>query len=400
MRNLYTYARNQFQHWRIICDEQNTPCVSIVEYLRIYSSSQPFEDEKFYVDISSLSGMRKNNNPALAFQFEQMLEQIPECICFVCDSKLADDLIYDFRYSFDALQPLTIDIPSDEKADNMEIGNDNIKKTRIIDLAENELTDFFQHFSERLYGHDKFKDELPAVINSFRIFNKIGEHKILSFFLMGDSGVGKTEVARCIHKCLGSKRKIAKVNFGNYSSHDSLNSLIGSPRGYIGSDSGELFQKVQDSDIGLILIDEFEKAASPVYNYFLDVLENGKMTNSLGDEIDIEGYIIIFTSNVDKEGFPSVFSPELRSRFDYVGAFDLLTDADKQKYVQFRISSIIKKYETSLECTLSSTVYSKIAKQIDVRKYNNMRDLNKKIKDVFVEQVMSYFKNDLQQQGS
>ena len=87
------------------------------------------------------------------------------------------------------------------------------------------------------------RKNLKEIVESFRVFNKLGEHKILSLFLMGDSGVGKTEVARSIHKALGSKSKLAKVNFGNYSSHDALNSLIGSPLGYIGSDGGELVKR-------------------------------------------------------------------------------------------------------------------------------------------------------------
>ena len=76
---------------------------------------------------------------------------------------------------------------------------------------------------------------------------------------------------------------MAKVNFGIYSSHDALNRLYGSPLGYIGSDGGELLKRIQESDVGLILIDEFEKADSAVFNYFLDVLENGKVVNSQED---------------------------------------------------------------------------------------------------------------------
>ena len=84
---------------------------------------------------------------------------------------------------------------------------------------------------------------------------------------------------------------------------DALNSLIGSPLGYIGSDGGELLKRVCESDVGLILIDEFEKANNAVFNYFLDVLENGKIVNSQADEYDINGYIIVFTSNITKENF-------------------------------------------------------------------------------------------------
>ena len=239
------------------------------------------------------------------------------------------------------------------------------------------------------YGHERFKEEFKALVTSFRVFNKLGEHKILSLFLMGDSGVGKTEVARTIHKALGSHTKLAKINFGNYSSHDALNSLIGSPLGYIGSDGGELLKRVQESDVGLILIDEFEKADNAVFNYFLDVLENGKIVNSQADEYDVNGYIIVFTSNISKENFKKKISPELRSRFDYKGMFNLLTDEDKRKFVHFRVNQIISKYREFVSHDLPEKLHDNVVARIDVSHYKNMRDLNKKIKDTFVELIGS-----------
>lgn len=222
-------------------------------------------------------------------------------------------------------------------------------------------------------------DEISEVGSRKRVF--VGELK--------DSGVGKIEVARTIHKALGSKTKLAKINFGNYSSHDALNSLIGSPLGYIGSDGGELLKRVNESDVGLILIDEFEKADNAVFNYFLDVLENGKIINSQADEYDANGYIIVFTSNISKENFKTKISPELRSRFDYKGIFNLLTDEDKRKFVHFRVNEIVEKYKKFVSEDIPNKLHDTIVSQIDVSKFSNMRDLNKKIKDTFVACVKS-----------
>lgn len=173
--------------------------------------------------------------------------------------------------------------------------------------------------------------------------------------------------------------------------HDSLvlNSLIGSPLGYIGSDGGELLKRVQESDVGLILIDEFEKADNAVFNYFLDVLENGKIVNSQADEYDVNGYIIVFTSNISKENFKKKISPELRSRFDYKGMFNLLTDEDKRKFVHFRVNQIISKYREFVSHDLPEKLHDNVVARIDVSNYKNMRDLNKKIKDTFVELIGS-----------
>lgn len=159
--------------------------------------------------------------------------------------------------------------------------------------------------------------------------------------------------------------------------------------GYIGSDGGELLKRVNESDVGLILIDEFEKADNAVFNYFLDVLENGKIINSQADEYDANGYIIVFTSNISKENFKTKISPELRSRFDYKGVFNLLTDEDKRKFVHFRVNEIVEKYKKFVSKDIPDKLHDTIVSQIDVSKFSNMRDLNKKIKDTFVACVKS-----------
>ena len=114
------------------------------------------------------------------------------------------------------------------------------------------------------------------------------------------------------------------------------------------------------------------------------MLENGKFTNSQANEYDINGYIIVFTSNITKENFDHKISPELRSRFDYKGMFNLLTNEDKKKFVHFRVNQIIDKYIECVSPNIPERLHDEIVEQIDVSQYKNMRDLNKKIKDTFV----------------
>ena len=338
-------------------------------------------NNKLIIDISSLGNSILPDNGSL-YNFEQLLQYFSVETIFISDIDNVD-YRYKLRYCFDYFveyESNEVLVNESEKA-----RQDKKKIKKIIDLDQKELERFFKKFNESLYGHEKFKKEFRETIYSFRVFNEIGEHKILSLFLMGDSGVGKTEVARSIHKSVDSKKKLAKISFGNYSSQDALNNLIGSPRGYIGSDGGELFDKVVVSDIGLILIDEFEKANTPVFNYFLDVLETGKATNSLGEEIDIDGYIIIFTSNIKRDKFDDYFSPELRSRFDYKGYFNLLTNEDKEKYIKFRFNEIIKKYNNKHGSKLNKGTHANLVSQVNVNEYKNMRLLNGRIKEVFIE---------------
>lgn len=336
----------------------------------------PFID---IVDISAVLGIETVTQSFL----EQLFASFPFGVEFVADIRHEKEVQEKLRFVIDEIHYIDVGNNSNNKQKESSLKDVN----RIIDLTSDEMDEFLNLFEYKLYGHEKFKDEFRNIVNNFRVFNKIGEHNILSLFLMGESGIGKTEVARTIHQCLGGKRKLAKINFGNYSSKDALNSLIGSPRGYVGSESGELFMKVKESDTGVILIDEFEKGDSVIYNYFLDVLENGKMTSSQGEDIDLNGYIIIFTSNLTPQAFDNFLSPELRSRFNYVGIFQALKNEDKEKFVKRRMSDIIGKYNDKFEKKLPNYSHTLLCKRIDVNEYSNMRDLNQKIREVFVDYI-------------
>ena len=336
----------------------------------------PFVD---IVDISAVLGIEAVTQSSL----EQLISSFPIGVEFVADIKHEKEVQEKLRFVIDEIH--YIDVGNNSNKKQKESSSKDVN--RIIDLTSDEVDEFLNLFEYKLYGHEKFKHEFRNIVNTFRVFNKIGEHNILSLFLMGESGIGKTEVARTIHQCLGGKHKLAKINFGNYSSKDALNSLIGSPRGYIGSESGELFMKVKESDTGVILIDEFEKGDSVIYNYFLDVLENGKMTSSQGEDIDLNGYVIIFTSNLTPQAFDNFLSPELRSRFNYIGIFQALKNKDKEKFVKRRMSDIIGKYNDKFEKKLPNYSHTLLCKRIDVNEYSNMRDLNQKIREVFVDYI-------------
>lgn len=376
-RKLLLYNPSKFRRLKSFYTEQNMKILSITDFITDEVKAIELEGYEYVIDVSVLSTINQ-------YVREKTIGLFDDTFTFISDIKYKELFENELRFCFDEFKVFTEYVDSNDELENVrKITEKNHRK--IIDLNESELTHFFEKFNSSLYGHQKFKDDFRKQVNNFIVFNKLGEHKILSLFLMGDSGVGKTEVAMAIHKALNGQNKIAKINFGNYSSDNSLNSLIGSPRGYIGSEDGEIFIRVSGSDTGVILIDEFEKSNSTLFNYFLDVLENGKMTSSLAHEIDLNGFIIIFTSNISKENFRKVISPELRSRFDYKGYFSILKDEDKKKYVEFRVNSIITKFNRDTDNELSDSFKSEILSQIDVTKHENMRDLNKAIKQTFVD---------------
>lgn len=396
-KELLFYNQIEFESIKTLFKSLEYEVISLsyfLDDLKDLNKFYPYKSGVCVIDVSILGGGYYNTGAIQAIGENVFRLFTNEEIIYICDNRYHDQLKYELRYCFEQF----IDIK--EKYDNFfeqlpaTIVTTERKHKKITDFTQEEFETFFNSFRESLYGHEKFKDDFYEIAKSFRLFNKIGEHKVLSLFLLGESGVGKTEVARALYKCLGGEENLAKINFGNYSNEFSLSSLIGSARGYIGSDDGEIFIRVRNTDVGVILIDEFEKSNATLFNFFLDVLESGKMVSSQAVEIDINGFIIIFTSNITKEEFPTRISPELRSRFDYKGHFTRLSNQDKRKYVEYRIGSIIRKYNEHYKELLGDDVINYFVTNIPVDKYENMRDINKRIKIEFVKYIE---KNNLPQ---
>lgn len=261
----------------------------------------------------------------------------------------------------------------------------------IVDIDQPEFEEILDYLNQYLFGNELFKKRLKEELTKYRLFNRIGEQPIFSVLICGASGIGKTEVARLLHQKLAPEEPMIKINFGNYSAQDALNSLIGSPRGYIGSNKGELPDKLMRSRSKVILIDEFEKASKPVYHFFLQLLEEGKFTDSLGREYDLDKYIIVFTSNMPKEKIGEFLPPELRSRFNYKCAFWPLSTKEKEQYVAFKSGRYLEKIKREYPEIDSDLKVSDIV-HIEVSRYSNMRDINgeimRQITDALYKQIV------------
>lgn len=323
-----------------------------------------------FIDLSSLF-YNEDRADALIAPAELMLNIIqkeqPISLYTIIErqySKQVRDLLY---YKIDEVLDLE---------NFLEIERDPI--TNIVDIDETDFDGTLNYLNQNLFGNNLFKQRLKEELTKYRLFNRIGQQPIFSVLICGASGIGKTEVARLLHQKLAADEPMIKINFGNYSAQDALNSLIGSPRGYIGSNKGELPDKLMRSRSKVILIDEFEKASKPVYNFFLQLLEEGKFTDSLGREYDLNKYIIIFTSNMPKEKIGEYLPPELRSRFSYKCAFWPLSTREKEDYVAFKSECYLDQIEHEC-CTIDSTLKASDIINIDVSRYDNMRDINSEI---------------------
>lgn len=232
-----------------------------------------------------------------------------------------------------------------------------------------------------LKGHDDFKKDFERNLLKYLFLNRMGDRKIFSIIICGESGVGKTEFAKIVSDKMFRDEELIKINFGNYSTDGVLNSLIGSPLGYIGSEEGgELINKIQKSKSKVILIDEFEKATASVYNFFYELLEDGIFTDRHGKKHDLNGYIIVFTSNMSQEIYQKHIPDSLKSRFDMVYYFVGVPEQEKQLFIRDNAIKLINKLQTSFKKEIN---YDCIKAELEgLVAYNNLRDIKRKIEDI------------------
>ena len=182
---------------------------------------------------------------------------------------------------------------------------------------------------------------------------------------MGPTGVGKTELAKSLsYEMFGNEDSIIRVDMSEYMESNSTSKLIGSPPGYVGyDDAGQLTEIVKRQPYSIVLFDEIEQAHPDVFNLLLQVLDDGRLTDSQGNTVSFENTIIIMTSNVGSNmnvnsiGFNSsktynkdkiesslreTFRPEFLNRVDEIVIFDSLTEDELIKIVDIMLADTQK----------------------------------------------------------
>ncbi|MBU3175238.1 AAA family ATPase [Clostridium estertheticum] len=333
-----------------------------------------------YIDISSTIRTIKLRND-LIFPLEIFFYRISRIkeIKYSLESDLIPTIVEFFPFTF-----------AKEVYINDNAVDTNVAKKKWTILDAGDLNILADSINQTLKGHDVFKSDFKHNLLKYAFLNKMGERKILSILLCGESGIGKTEFAKIVSEKMFSGESLIKINFGNYSNEGVLNSLIGSPLGYVGSaEGGELINKIAISKSRVILIDEFEKATPDVYNFFYELLEDGIFTDRHGIEHNLNGYIIIFTSNMTQSQYQKYIPNSLKSRFDMVYYFVDLPVEEKLTFIQNTASNLIGNLRNQFGTELSYATM-----QLDLEKlvmYNNLRDIKRKIEDiVFCEFFLNY----------
>ena len=221
-----------------------------------------------------------------------------------------------------------------------------IPVTKVTEEETHKLLTLEENLHHRIIGQD---EAVKAVSRAIRR-NRAGlqtSKRPPSFIFVGPTGVGKTELAKSLAiEMFGSEDSIIRIDMSEYMESHSTSKLIGSPPGYVGyDDSGWLTDKVKRKPYSIILLDEIEKAHPDVFNLLLQILDDGRLTDSQGNTVNFENTIIIMTSNagsnlnnnsigfgkqtLDKnkieENLKSIFRPEFLNRVDEIVLFDSLT---------------------------------------------------------------------------
>lgn len=211
-------------------------------------------------------------------------------------------------------------------------------------LAEEskKLAQMEEELAERVVGQ---KPAVKAVANAIRRSRagiKEEDRPIGTFLFLGPTGVGKTELAKTLAEFLFDDEKMmVRIDMSEYTERHSVARLIGAPPGYIGhQEGGQLTEAVRRHPYSVILLDEIEKAHDQVFNLLLQVMDDGRLTDSKGRVVDFKNTVIIMTSNAQKGEVDQIFRPEFINRLDDIIAFQELTPKMLEKIVELQLEKV------------------------------------------------------------
>ncbi|WP_269773454.1 ATP-dependent Clp protease ATP-binding subunit [Bacillus safensis] len=239
----------------------------------------------------------------------------------------------------------------------------------------------------RVIGQEHAVDKVAKAVKRSRAGLKSKHRPTGSFLFVGPTGVGKTELSKTLaEELFGSRDAIIRLDMSEYMEKHSVSKLIGSPPGYVGHDeAGQLTEKVRRKPYSIILLDEIEKAHPDVQHMFLQIMEDGRLTDSQGRTVSFKDTVIIMTSNAGsadktvKVGFQSdqeeaieeqslidslssYFKPEFLNRFDSIIQFDSLDREDLVKIVDLLLNELSEQLkEQNLTVHVTNEAKEKIA---------------------------------------
>lgn len=288
-----------------------------------------------------------------------------------------------------------------------------IPVTRLTANEAEKLSKLENTLHKRVIGQEEAVSAVAKAVKRGRVGLKDPARPIGSFLFLGPTGVGKTEVAKALAEAVfGNEDAMIRVDMSEYMEKHSVSKMIGSPPGYVGhEDGGQLSEKVRRNPFSVILFDEIEKAHPDVFNILLQVLDDGRITDSQGRTVDFKNTIIIMTSNAGASsiiepkrlGFGDmsdekqdhelmknnvmeevrrIFKPEFLNRIDETIVFRTLNKDDMKKITALLMKELVKRAEDQLDIELAvrDSARTYIVEKAYDKKYG-ARPLKRKIQD-------------------
>ena len=275
-----------------------------------------------------------------------------------------------------------------------------IPASKITEDENQRLKNLEKSLHERVIGQNEAVEAVAKAIRRGRVGLKDPKRPIGSFLFLGPTGVGKTELSKALAESLfGDENAMIRIDMSEYMEPHSVSKLIGSPPGYVGFDEGgQLTEKIRRKPYSVILFDEIEKAHPDVMNMLLQILEDGRLTDSQGRTVNFKNTVIIMTSNIgarlitdkkslgfskqdiekDKEqvkeyeetkkevmeALKKELRPEFINRIDEIIVFHKLTDDEIGKIIDIMLNEVKKRLEDKkIKIEIDSKVKKLIAKQ-------------------------------------
>ena len=248
-----------------------------------------------------------------------------------------------------------------------------IPVTKITEGEKEKLVHLEEILHKRVVGQEEAVDAVAKAIRRARVGLQDSKRPIGSFLFMGPTGVGKTELSKAIAEAMfDNENNIIRIDMSEYMEAHTVSKLIGSPPGYVGFDEGgQLTEQVRRKPYSVVLFDEIEKAHPEVLNALLQILDDGRLTDSKGRTVSFKNTIIIMTSNIGAneikqhkklgfggetqekisekeiymEALKKRFKPELINRIDVICIFETLSKQDLIKIAHILLNNINKRLE-------------------------------------------------------
>ena len=301
----------------------------------------------------------------------------------------------------------------------------NIPVNKIVKSEKNKLSKLTKIIGSKLIGQQDAVEKVVKAIQRNRAGLKAPDKPIGSFIFLGQTGVGKTQLAKILaSEIFESEENLIRVDMSEYMEKFAISRLIGSPPGYVGyEEGGQLTEKVRRRPYSVILLDEVEKAHPDIFNMLLQVLDDGFLTDSLGRKINFQNTIIIMTSNVGARqvkdfgrglGFETAsqkaqsqeiekgviekelkktFSPEFLNRIDDIVVFNPLEQKDIRKIVDIELIKLIQRIDQlGYKIVVSDPAKDFIAEKGYDSKYGARplnRAIQKYVEDLLAEHVVN-----------